>query len=550
MDGRCVVIKFRFLLLSRRSVGGDFPFCVAEEKEEFQPAERLVNSKFVRRCLMARFAIVCLLWNLIPASCFGQGSLSATPPDPRGPAVPATDVGPASRMTQQQRLQMVWLVTPASEPKPVFRYRFWPHESSLHPGSAQLHYFRAMTFMNSKPDVVSQITKLSEWDADPDLTEERAVLDAMKSSLEELQALALCEDISWGARLRDIRGPAGYYVSFEDVQPARNLARLLRIQARVQVRENDFEAAARTIQAGHRLAALIGNGESVIQRLIGVALNAIMRDTIEYMIQTPGCPNLYWAMATVPQPLVQMRRSIELELDGIHRAFPVLREAAAADWNEEQANHEWVAAITQLKELTGKSNDPANLQILTAMDITPFVEPAALRLKAGGWTDDAIAKMAASGIVMADAATELDRMADELMKGELLPRSQRQRTGQAAFQLYTQWIEKEMTTSAGALFASVLFPGILQIDVAEGRCPTMYRRLMTLEAIRMYAASHSGEAPESLDQLTAAPALNSLETEQPFEYRIEQNGDERTFVLSGDIPGFEIARDLRFRIVK
>ncbi len=499
---------------------------------------------------MARCVIVCLLWNLIPAICFGQDSPSPPPADPQGPSAPAADGGSGARLTQQQRLQMVWLVTPASEPKPVFRYRFWPHESALRPGSAQLHYFRALTFMNSKPDIVSQITRLSEWDADPDLTEERAVLTAMKASLEELQSMALCEDISWGARLRDIRGPAGYYVSFDDVQPARNLARLLRLQARVQVRENDFEAAAGTIQAGHRLAALIGNGESVIQRLIGVAMNALMRDTIEYMIQTPGCPNLYWAMATVPQPLVQMRRSIELELDGIHRAFPVLREAAAADWTEEQANREWVTAITQLTDLAGPSNDSANLQIRAAIDITPFVEPARLRLKAGGWTDDSISKMAASRVVMADAAMELERMADELMKGELLPRSQRQRTGEAAFQLYTQWIEKEKTTSAGALFASVLFPHILQIDTAEGRNPTMYRRLMTLEAIRMYAASHDGDAPESLDQLTAAPALNSLETEQPFEYRIEQDDVERTLVLSGDIPGFEIARDLRFRIVK
>ncbi len=499
---------------------------------------------------MARCVIVCLLWNLISSICFGQGSPSATPPDPRGPAVPTADGGPGARITQQQGLQEVWLVTPAAEPKPVFRYRFWPHESSLRPGSAQLHYFRALTFMNSRPDVVSQFLKLSEWDADPDLTEEKAVLNAMKASLDELHAMALCEDLSWGARLRDIHGPAGYYVSFEDVQPARNLAQLLRIQARVQVREIDFEGAARTIQAGHRLAALIGNGESVIQPLVGVALNTIMRDTIECMIQTPDCPNLYWAIATVPQPLVQMRRSIELELAGIHRAFPVLREAASADWNEEQTNREWVTAITQLKNLAGPSNDFANLQIQAAVDITPFVEPAKQRLKAGGWTDDAISKMGAARTVMADAAVEIDRMADELMKGELLPRSQRQRSGQIAFQLYTQWIEKEKTTSAGALFASVLFPGILQIDTAEGRNPTMYRRLMTLEAIRLHAAMHDGEPPESLDQLTAAPALNSPETEQPFEYRIEQDGGERTFVLSGDIPGFEIPRELRFRIVK
>ena len=44
--------------------------------------------------------------------------------------------------TEQILLPMV--ATSSKEPTPVFKYRFWPSRTSLKPGSAQTHFYRAV----------------------------------------------------------------------------------------------------------------------------------------------------------------------------------------------------------------------------------------------------------------------------------------------------------------------------------------------------------------------------------------------------------------------
>ena len=51
---------------------------------------------------------------------------------------------------------------------------------------------------------------------------------------------------------------------------------------------------------------------------------------------TPGCPNLYWALATVPQPLLEMRSAIQMELDGMDRILPILEHAESDTLDREE----------------------------------------------------------------------------------------------------------------------------------------------------------------------------------------------------------------------
>jgi len=510
-----------------------------------------------------------LLSSILPSNVFAQDS--AAPADPRGQPIMAADGGPGTTATadqlmyaavaQNQRLQQIWDVSAAAEPALVFRYRFWPQESSLRAGSAQLHFFRALTAMHSTADARTEIRRLSgvdDWVNTAELPKARALLESMQPVMQALTDMAFSEDLSWDNRIRDIQGPSLYYVHLEDVQQARVLGRLLQIKTRIHVRDGDFDSATQTVLIGNRLAALIGNGESVIQHLVGGAIAAMMRTLVEEMIQAPNSPNLYWAIATIPLPLVTMRRAIELELESVHRAFPALRDARTENWSEPEAKRRWVDAIMELKKLDGTSHDLSNLQILQALDSSAYLEPAKSRLKATGLTDAQLDLMAPTAIVMADAAAELERIRDESMKGILLPRLQRQelRAIQAktnvnprwtSSYLQSEWMGDQRTTNGGALFASVLFPGILQLETAEIRTPVIYLRLMTLEAIRMHVATHDGEIPATLDKLSPVPALTSQETEKSFDYQIETTGGDRVLVLSGDIAGFEAARHLRFR---
>src|SRR5207244_143039 len=45
--------------------------------------------------------------------------------------------------------------------------------------------------------------------------------------------------------------------------------------------------------------------------LVGLWIAHRTLDTVEEMIQQPGCPNLYWALTDLPAPLVDVRKSVQ-----------------------------------------------------------------------------------------------------------------------------------------------------------------------------------------------------------------------------------------------
>lgn len=448
-----------------------------------------------------------------------------------------------------------WKVSPAAESRPVFQYQFWPKESELKPGSGQLYYFRALTLLQQKNGALATLRQISNRE-DQATQDAREFVKSMELVIEAISTMAYLEDLSWDHRSRDIEGPRLYYFKLEDVQLARDLARLLMIKARIHLADRDFKRTSECVLIGNRLAYLMGQGESVIQRLVGSALQAMMRLIVEEMIQTPGCPNLYWAIATVPQPLITIRRSVELELDAVHRAFPALRQAATAGWSDAEAEQRWIEMMQQLHELSGSNSDAENRNPLLAVDYSDFVPPAQQRLKASGISDDQLQQMAPASIVMADTANELDRLIDDNRKALLIPGPQKSllmQVNEAGIQTAVRFHKEsgldDTRPSAAGLFAAALFPSIRQLDAAADRSPTMFRRLMTLEAIRHHAAVHQGELPDSLDDLKTLPSVFAFSTEEPFEYRIEKNGDQATAVLSGKIPNYPAAEHLRFQIV-
>ena len=195
----------------------------------------------------------------------------------------------------------------------------------------------------------------------------------------------------------------------------------------------------------------------------------------------------------------------------------------------------------------------SGLGILQGLDTSLYVELARSRLLAAGVTEKELSKLAPSSIVITDTSMELQRRSDELMKSTLLPGKAR-RTYLLAHSLgqdeSVRQVQNERTTSGASLFLSVLGPSIPQAKTAEDRQPTMLRRLATLEAVRMHVATHNGAVPLTLDELSPVPALEAFDTETPFEYRIENAGEQPTLALSGEIAGYEAARHLRFQFRK
>src|SRR5207247_1615949 len=78
-----------------------------------------------------------------------------------------------------------------------------------------------------------------------------------------------------------------------EIQTQRELARFLKLRIRVDLAENDFDATVHALQTGYRLAQGVGEGPTLIQLLVGLALAAHFTQEVDEFVQRPGAPNLY-----------------------------------------------------------------------------------------------------------------------------------------------------------------------------------------------------------------------------------------------------------------
>jgi hypothetical protein len=118
-------------------------------------------------------------------------------------------------------------------------------------------------------------------------------------------------------------------------------------------------------------------------------------------------------------------------------------------------------------------------------------------------------------LLQAIAATDRD-LRDASFKAAYLPYPEARRIVQAADQELKSAPETELN-----LLSRMLLPATLKVLTAQVRLDRQMSALRVIEAIRAYAAIHSGQLPESLAQVTEVPVPLDPGTGKPFEYRRE-----------------------------
>ena len=445
--------------------------------------------------------------------------------------------------TRRQQDSTPISVQPATEPVPALRIRFYPELWDLKPGQALLHYTRAQMLFSQHKREDQNRWQSSEWlegtgDGEIPTTEQiKAAIDGLRPVFDELHELAIAEDFRWDHRLRDIRGPQVYMYLLPDVQEIRTMARMLVLKTRYQLSVGEFDGAFSSITDGLRLAAFVGQGETLIQRLVGIAITSMMRDQITNAISQPGCPNLYWALATIPRPLIEISDSVLWELNNIPKVLPVLVDAETEIWTEAEASRKWSAALEDLGILSGSGSvDDGDLRITLAISSVAFVDRARDQLLARGYTKEKLEQLPGLQVILIEAAQELQRVGDDLGKAHLLPSDVAKPLLTKQDEKFQNWLRKNRLSSVSAAIGGILYPAVAQAKEAETRTLMTYNRLMTLEAIRMHAAGHNGNLPDSLADLDPVPALNDPYTGKPFGYDIEVIKGKKTVTLTAAGP--------------
>ncbi|HSG69946.1 MAG TPA: hypothetical protein VLA12_05995, partial [Planctomycetaceae bacterium] len=244
---------------------------------------------------------------------------------------------PTQRVADEPPEQFSVKHNSAAEPKPAFKYRFYPARGELKPGNSVPFYYRLLIHLKSQQeqtrrrldDVQEKYGEKPLTDlADPEARQEieQAVSFIGDSQIDRNFREAVYRDrTDWDWQLNQLEGtdPITFYL--EEAQEARMLARVMTLRTRLLAAEGKYAEAIESCLMVFKTARDVAEPTTLINDLIGVAMASISLADVRDMICQTDCPNLYWALASLPDPLISMRDGIEYEMAMPEIMFPVLR---------------------------------------------------------------------------------------------------------------------------------------------------------------------------------------------------------------------------------
>jgi hypothetical protein len=449
---------------------------------------------------------------------------------PQGPV----RMGESTRPAYQNPREFHLTVTPAPEPAPTFQYALYPRSFELTPGNSVPYWYRALLHVvrrDAQGGLKSFHDNLATWLDGPlaemPLQDVRTFL--LGITFQDAERATLREKTDWSVRLYDLRGEDTVNYILADVQEARSLARLLALRARLAMAEGRYNDAIATLRINYRLAQDVAQIDILIPTLVGIAITAISDLAVLDLIDAPRSPNLYWALATRPRPQFDLRRAAEVEMTLPTRMFAWLADANTRSRSSEDWRQEFRETVRVLNSVGGLEPLPSREYAEWQFDLLATV--MMLRGYTGAKRDlvawgDAPADVEALPVGQAIARHQTllyRRVTQNMLKGaylslidarEIVGREEQRLSDEGLLQ--PAWRGHETFAIVGTLL-----PAWKNVIVAALRREVFLSGLQVIEAVRMHAAGHDGQLPQSLDEITAVPVPKNPVTGQPFPYRIE-----------------------------
>jgi hypothetical protein len=457
-------------------------------------------------------------------------------------------------------------IRPAASPVPALKYRLLPERRELIPGNAAVFYHRAIEDLISKryrralqlrstknpaAEAVADEEAANSWLTQPlaSLPRDavRKYLESHEFSLREVELGTRREFCDWEYQRRD----EGVYLILEELQQVRGLGRLLYLKIRLEIAEGRIEPAIHWIRVGLVLARHVNDASNFIASLIASAITSQLVGTLEELIQMPGAPNLYWALAELPRPCIDLTGAMEGEKYTLEKEFPQLRTLDSGPWSLEQARAFSDDLQKKMAMLTGdwaKPSSPSSRPamqdlgehlIFTAMVARTYPE-AKRTLIAQGRPSALVEAMPSIQVVALYSYELYEEARDDIFKWSGLPFWQGHRgLRQANQHPRSGWAKLK----SGIPFASIL-PAVEALFVTPVRVQRQLDVVQYVEAIRLYAADHDGKLPPDLAAITEAPVPVDPATNRFFEYKVD--GDTATLNAAAP-PGWEGIRIYRIR---
>lgn len=408
------------------------------------------------------------------------------------------------------------MVDPMPEPKPALKFQLLPEVRELNTGNAAQEYLKC--FMEQRIFFFS-----------PRGTTERARYQAM--TLAELSAAKIrgyggnaLRQADRAARMEGIDWQTGPLVQAGHLEetpaelgPLQVLAQALHVRLRAEVSEHQYEDAIRTAKTMFALGRHLGEYPSGLANQVGLWVVRLGLSSLEEMVQQPGCPNLYWALADLPCPLVDLRKGAQGDrTQAATHLRPIRSDTVMTDAELETCVGHLSGMLGFAREQAGHPPQSLRARLAARANDPKHLEGARRRLVEVGTATELVAKLTPSQLILLDEKLTYEMKRDARIRLLALPLWRiNSPVGRDAS-------PPGSNEAPDGLFDGLL-PHVIELRRAQGALQQEIALLQHVEALRIHATGHADRLPSALSEVSV-PLPNDPFTGQPFEYEVEAEG--------------------------
>lgn len=466
---------------------------------------------------------------------------------------------------------------PMAEAVPALRIRLLPEAFHMKPGNAATYYLKAVGFLeqNAAREELGRLQKeaaskakeqgkeladvppysyLNMAPSELPVDEVRKYLELFRFQPFLLEEARMRSIFELDRNVKESDNPIGYLLP--EIQALRDLARTQSIRSRLAIAEGRTEDAIQTISQQFALARHLGQDDFLISGLVGMAIASMAHADTLHLVQRADCPNLYWAFATLPDPLIAFDEWISIEANFIAMQF----QSWSSISEEQREESFWNAIIGQFATYTedfpidlpedrfldtGKSTLGSLSRDEREAVIRKSIEKehvAAREYLVGtlAMNQEQVDKYGNAQAVFLAMKLHYLRTRDEFLKWIYAPNPDSIRNLVQVEARMTD--EKNHTLGPWTRMPCSLLPSLVGTKKAFVRLQQNLAIVKVVEGIRMYGASHQGQLPSGLDQLPV-PATLDPATMGPLQYEVE--GDS-AILKTAPVAGMSSEISLRF----
>ena len=411
-------------------------------------------------------------------------------------------------------------IKPKAEPSPALRYTLYPEVRTQVNGNAAQGYYRAfspdwMSYRNEKEYSKKQDKWLSISLKELDEKE----IHIPQEMLTQLHESALKTYCDWDmlAKLRK----DGISMLLPDLQGMREFSKALSIDCRVQLKKGGIDKALADIRTGLTLSRHLGEGPTLIQGLVAVAAGTMMLPRIDELITHEKAPNLYWALTTLPQPLVNFSTGLGGEVLMIDNLFPGMRDMLYSGKVKPISQEDIQKVFPLLEQINGGSDNTSSLkQMVVQAALVLNIDAAKKALLDHGITEPMLTNITHLQIILMAEVLHYDKTYQNMIKWNSIPYP----VARKRIKELDASIKKPEPSVLSPLplgtFSAMILPAVSRVMEASPKMERRIAALRIIEAIRMQAAFDKAW-PDSLEKVTIVPVPADPFTGKAFAFKKE-----------------------------